>query len=80
LATKDLNLTQEEVDLNSLIDKDQSAAKAPREPAHKRGIAGASTVDFCTQTEQRGKLDLELDITEETAAGKVDRTGPEGEP
>jgi hypothetical protein len=80
LATKDLNITQDEVDLESLTDEDQLAAKAPRAPAHMSGIAGANTDDSRKQTEQRPKSELELGITEETAAAKVNKSGQEGEP
>ena len=36
-------------------------------------------IDSRTQTEQQKKLALDLDITEETVAGKVDRKGQEGD-
>ena len=40
LAILDLHPTQEEVELEALIDADQPATKAPRTPAHTSSIAG----------------------------------------
>jgi hypothetical protein len=79
VAILNLNPTQKEVDLEALMDLDQPAANASRAPSHTSSIAGASMVDSRTQTEQRRKLALDLDITEEAVAGKVDRNGQEGE-